>query len=580
MRQPESSAWKRFPRWLEVLFLLVLPPLTFWLLNFRQVHQANSLDPFFYTGYINNAEDLLRRFGLLYYAVRFGLILPGRFFTWAFGAEPGYFAFRYALALTAGVPFYLFARRLFNLPTAILAYVSLMVSPWFARTLLWDHPDAAGVPYLLAAMSMLLLGRKPSWVRDGAAGVCASMAVNSNIFTTAILGIFGAVYVAALLLYGTTRRTLLKRGIRFGAGFVLVLAAGYGYYWSVLGMPRNIFKPSIDTALGLSLGGMAQYRTAGVAWLFRVTHVLVPVLLAVCCLLAVVRRQMRFEIAVCSASGIAVVAFFYVHQFLLNGDTLEFSYYFSYALPTTFLMLVCLWHALRERGELKSGVFLGVGLGATLLPALQTSAAFLWLERMKPAQWGALAAATVVAVALARVAWNRQSARTAASLCALVLLAFSVAAGFVSSANYQITRPFRLHEDSEGDQYRVAIQLIRETPKLSQGPGNVLFWYNNRTNNPINSVQSTYIWGASKMNRDAPEDPGMPHIGNFQMEQLRSLDVRYLILLGETPAEIPAGLQALTKAGAGYDLLSTRDLHSGAMHVYWQLVELTKRPPQ
>ena len=38
--------------------------------------------------------------------------------------------------------------------------------------------------------------------------------------------------------------------------------------------------------------------------------------------------------------------------------------------------------------------------------------------------------------------------------------------------------------------------------------------------------------------------------------------------------------QALTKVGAGYDLLSTRDLHSGAMHVYWQLVELTTRPPR
>ena len=189
----------RLPIWFEILFLLLLPPLAFWLLNIRMVHQANSLDPFIYTGYINNAEDLLRRFGILYYAVRFGLILPGRFFTWMLGSDAGYLALRYVLALVSGVPLYLFARRIFSLPLAILAYVALIVSPWFERTLLWDHPDASGVPFLLAAMCILLLRRRPSWVRDGLAGACASMAVNSNAFTVAVLGIFGAVYFHAAL---------------------------------------------------------------------------------------------------------------------------------------------------------------------------------------------------------------------------------------------------------------------------------------------------------------------------------------------------------------------------------------------
>ena len=71
----------------------------------------------------------------------------------------------------------------------------------------------------------------------------------------------------------------------------------------------------------------------------------------------------------------------------------------------------------------------------------------------------------------------------------------------------------------------------------------------------------------------------MPYIGEFQMGQLRSTVVRYIVLLGETPQEVTEGLEALKKAGAGCDLLSTRDLHSGALHVYWQLLELTSRPP-
>ena len=133
------------PRWLEVLFLLVLPLLTFWLFNLNPMNQSGTLDPWVYTGYINNTEELLKRFELPYYAVRFGLILPGRFFTWALGSEPGYFAFRYVLVLLGGIPLYILAKRKFSPPVSILTYCALVFSPWFQRTLLWDHPDACGV---------------------------------------------------------------------------------------------------------------------------------------------------------------------------------------------------------------------------------------------------------------------------------------------------------------------------------------------------------------------------------------------------------------------------------------------------
>jgi hypothetical protein len=53
----------------------------------------------------------------------------------------------------------------------------------------------------------------------------------------------------------------------------------------------------------------------------------------------------------------------------------------------------------------------------------------------------------------------------------------------------------------------------------------VMFWYNNRPSNPINSVQSTYLWTYSKMNQYPPEDTGMPAIGAFQMAQLRDPEI-------------------------------------------------------
>jgi len=126
----------------EVLFLLLLPALAYLLLHPPLINQAGSIDPYVYTGYIHNMEDLLARYHLTYYSVRFGLILPARLFGLAFGFDAGYVIFRYVLALMAGIPLYALTKRNFGTPLALATYASLLISPFFGRALLWDHPDA------------------------------------------------------------------------------------------------------------------------------------------------------------------------------------------------------------------------------------------------------------------------------------------------------------------------------------------------------------------------------------------------------------------------------------------------------
>ena len=210
-----------------LFLLLLLPPLTFWLFNLRMVHQAFGLDPFVYTGYINNSEDLLRRFGILYYSVRFGLILPGRLFTWMLGSE----SWLSCAALYAGIggwsalvpvcqaDFQSSAGDSGLRGADCLSVVRSHVAVGPTRT-------QPGCHFCWRPCAFCYWECTPAWVRDGLAGACASMAVNSNAFTVAMLGIFGAVYVAASLVYGTGWRTLMLRGIRFATGFLLVLAAG------------------------------------------------------------------------------------------------------------------------------------------------------------------------------------------------------------------------------------------------------------------------------------------------------------------------------------------------------------------
>src|SRR5688500_18294868 len=136
-----------FPIIAEVAFLAVCPALAFWVMCFTPVAQAGFLDPYIYTGYINNFDDLFHRYGVTYYGVRFGLLAPAQFANALVGPVGGYFALRYAYALIAGVPFYLLVKQRFGRPAAAAVFCLLLASPYFARALLWDHPDASGVPF-------------------------------------------------------------------------------------------------------------------------------------------------------------------------------------------------------------------------------------------------------------------------------------------------------------------------------------------------------------------------------------------------------------------------------------------------
>ncbi len=182
---PSESVTAVRPAWrfdsakaIEAGLLLLLPLIAFWAMRFVPINQNHFLDPYLYTGYIHNFQDLLARYGLTYYSVRFGMIVPAQWFTHLFGPEGGYFTLRYALALIAGIPLYYTVKRRFSQPVAALTVTGMLTSPYFARALLWDYPDAAGVPFLIAAVCVFLLEDHFSLWRDMLTGAFAALELN------------------------------------------------------------------------------------------------------------------------------------------------------------------------------------------------------------------------------------------------------------------------------------------------------------------------------------------------------------------------------------------------------------------
>lgn len=569
---PVRPAWK-FDRVVtaEVGALLLLPLVAFWVMRFVPVNQNLFLDPYVYTGYINNFQDLMARYGVTYYSVRFGLIVPGQWFTQLFGPEGGYFTFRYVLAVTAALPLYYVVKRRFSQPVAVLTVAGMVTSPYFARALLWDHPDATGVPFLTAAMCLVLLDDQPAWWRDTLAGVCAAMAIHSNFFTIALVGIFGMVWLFFSVLFRQSPIEVMKRFAGVVAGALLITALGYLYYWHAMGQRTDIFSVTLGMASSLQGGLAKQWRVPGTAWIATQLHVLIPILLGVCCILAIRWRRISFTSAVVVGFGVAATAFFYLEQFYLDSDVLQLFYYFSYLIPAVFLMLALLFEMLWERTQ-RAAVFLGLGLAVLLAPWLLA----IWAGRpalsLTEPHWLELGGVVAVTMFLATRDWRLPALRNILPYFALVLLGGCFTAG-LADYNGLVAGPAT--KKTEMNVYRVAQQFMHVVPKLAEHPGVIRFWYNNRIGNSINSVQSTFLWGFSKLNTNPPEDPGMPHLGDFQLQLLRDPQVRYLGLLGETEEELSQGLTALQREGIDFKTTDHRVLASGDYRVYYQLVELT-----
>ncbi len=556
--------------------LLLAPLIAFWIMRFVPINQNHSLDPYVYTGYINDFQDLLIRYGLTYYSVRFGLILPGQLFTHLFGPAGGYFTLRYVLALIAAIPLYYLVKRHFSQPVAVLTVAGLLTSPYFARALLWDHPDATGVPFLTAAVCLFLLDERPSLWRDTLAGAFAAMAVHSNFFVVSVIGIFGAVWLSFSLLFRLPLKDLVKHFAGVAAGALLVTALGFLYYWHVIGRPTDIFSVTLQVASGLVHGGTKQWRTPGTSWITMQMHVLTPIVLAICCIAVTRWRRTSFTGLIIVSFGVAVTAFYYVEQFLLDSDILQLFYYFSYLIPAVFLMLAFLWQTLWERTKRSSSAFIGVGLAALLAPWMAAIYGKLALPNLTVSHW--LVLCGVLAVTLFLVVRESQlpAMRAIMPWLALILLSGFFTAGLADYST--LIRNRKTTDTTEMDVYRVALQFVRAVPKLAEHPGVIRFWYNNRIGNPINSVQSTYLWGYSKVNMNPPEDPGLPHLGEAQLQILRDPQVRYLGLLCESKEEVSQALAALTQEAIEFSAADLQLLTSGDYRVYFELLELTQSP--
>src|SRR4030095_14455700 len=96
--------------------------------------------------------------------------------------------------------------------------------------------------------------------------------------------------------------------------------------------------------------------------------------------------------------------------------------------------------------------------------------------------------------------------------------------------------------------YLFALQFIRSVPAIAEKAGAIRFWYHNRPPGSLQSIQSTYLWGYSKV-QGGDADRGLPYLGMPEVTRILEPGVKLLGLLAGEEAELPRARTA--PAGPG-----------------------------
>jgi len=317
---------------------------------------------------------------------------------------------------------------------------------------------------------------------------------------------------------------------------------------------------------------MQRWRQPGVAWLGRQYEVFTPAILSGLAVLCWRWRRPTFHEATIWLSASGIGGFFYLHQFGLQADTLELFYYFSYALPAVFLLLAMTIHGVVARLSLP-GRWLSVAhvAAGAILPWILYGYGYLTaaVHNLR----GFLALVAVAAVLLPLATHWRRAARLGLAVTACLALGLMFAASFATFVYPGTIRSQRPPDDQEEDVYRVALQFMKVIPPWQVRPGQVRFWYSNvPVANAMGSIQSTYLWGYSKLQGD---DMGLPYLGEAQLQVLRAPELKWLVLMSEQEEQLQLGLDALTREYIAYRPVSRQTLVSGRYRLFVQQLAMT-----
>jgi 4-amino-4-deoxy-L-arabinose transferase-like glycosyltransferase len=419
----------------EAMAVLASPGVLYVVLRLRGMAPAQLPDPSMHTTFIIDPRDIFTRYQVMFApssrlreAARVGFLVPARVAYLLFGAVPGFFVFRYVLALIAIVPVYLLLKKVYGRWAGFVGIAVVMSSPVLITAWGTDYPDSATVSYLTGGFAALALswegGRwRLGWLVGG--GVLLTMAVWSLGVSVPLVVVLVAVYLAMRL---RRERPDLGRDLALLVASAILATGLLAICSKLLLGTFNFITPTVDSARLLSKASEVRAdHSASWSWAPYDPYLLVPPAIVASFFVVFARRRGRnigtTQLFVGVTGALQLAAFAYL-QFIGNFQDLE-MHYFSSVLWSSVTIMLAMTLAELARPFLESGVAAGSDRGperraaeparllrwiAGAVPGLLVLAVALVYEiayragltvpAMTWAPWGAPVAAIVVAGAV------------------------------------------------------------------------------------------------------------------------------------------------------------------------------------
>ena len=289
-----------------------------------------------------------------------------------------------ALCAVALACFAVAAERVAGRGAALAATALLGLNPQFLRAVGWDYVDGFGIAYLLVALALLARAdgsSRRSWLLFGAGAALAGV-LSCSLF----YGVLGLPFAWELLAawrerHGSARELLSEIG-RIAAGGALTLAALA--VASALAGGRLFFLVGSFRFVGHSVETADPFRHPLAEWLPTAYWLATPALAAAGAVVVLLRRGQPPAVRRAQGQHLALCAFFVALQLRGNFHSLEYFYYASLLLPTSFLafagQIQALW-GVDRKWVLPFAALALAGLVITLLAPFPAST-LVWARRL------------------------------------------------------------------------------------------------------------------------------------------------------------------------------------------------------
>ncbi len=364
----------------SMILAAILPLLVSFLLHVPRVALDNFTDAVFYLSYARQFGELVSRYGFIYYATRFGGILPDALSGHLFGEINGIWILRWGLSIAVSLTLFLFFRKRYGLLPGMIASLLWSLNPAALRLLCTTYVDSTAVPFLILGC-VLFAAAGGNRLVCVLAGVLLGLAASAHLYAAFALFLLVPWMMGSLY---ENRAVLVRSFTWTSVGFLGTFLIGWLWYWVVWRMPA-LFGPTIELMRDLGGGQAALWKKPLITALRETPAWFAPFALLPALMLASIRENPLIRGA--ALSLLMSAGFFWGGDLFGNAYVLSMPFYYSFLIPVMTLSSATLCGELVARKEkCKSLIWLsvaGIALASILVGSTGKFAQMLGHYRAK-----------------------------------------------------------------------------------------------------------------------------------------------------------------------------------------------------